>query len=132
MLLGDMVVDLVNSSLVETPGIINMLHKEIDMQVFAYLKRVHHVTGCEVLVDEMLWPDSPSFGFLSIPNERPSKSWILINVENLNESPFIKATLHIVPCDLDIGQCSIQQKGLLSVQRKVYQLADENRDCALE
>lgn len=37
MLLGDMVVDLVNSSLVETPGIINMLHKEIDMQVFAEL-----------------------------------------------------------------------------------------------
>lgn len=98
----------------------------------SHQQRVHHVTGCEVLVDEMLWPDSPSFGFLSIPNERPSKSWILINVENLNESPFIKATLHIVPCDLDIGQCSIQQEGLLSVQRKVYQLADENRDCALE
>ena len=37
MLLWDMVVDLVNASLVEAARIINVLHKQIDMKILAKL-----------------------------------------------------------------------------------------------
>ena len=104
----------------------------MDITPVLWLKCVHYVTCGKILVDEVLWSDSPAFCLFAGFHKPPSEDGVLVNVKNLYKAPAFQRPLDVFSCHIKVLECPIQQEGLPLLNSEIQDFFDQNRDATLK